>query len=145
MENAKDYNAIVTVVVAAPVNKVWDAITKPELIKQYMHGTNTETDWAVGSPVSWSGEWNGKAYTDKGLVLQNEFQKLLSYTHWSPMGGSEDAPENYHVVTIELTEQNGSTQLTLTQSNNPSQEAADQMASNAWGPMLQALKTIAEN
>lgn len=144
MGNIVDYDAVVTVDVNAPIGAVWDAITKPELIKQYMHGANTQTDWVVGSRVTWSGEWNGKAYEDKGVVLVNEPIKKLSYTHWSPMGGSEDEPENYHTVTIELDDKNGSTTLTLTQSNNATQEAADSMAKNAWQPMMQELKKIVE-
>ncbi|HXN57096.1 MAG TPA: SRPBCC domain-containing protein, partial [Candidatus Angelobacter sp.] len=48
------------------VDAVWDALTKPELVKQYLHGTNMKTDWKVGSPITWSGEWKGKPYQDKG-------------------------------------------------------------------------------
>jgi len=144
MENTKDYSAVVTIDINAPAAEVWDAITKPELIKQYMHGTDTKTDWAVGGPVTWSGEWNGKAYIDKGIVLKNEPLRTLRYTHWSPLGGSADQPENYHNVTFELEDHNGLTKLTLTQSNNSSREAADKMASSAWGPIVQGLKSVAE-
>ncbi len=123
---------------------VWDGLTNPELVKQFMHGTNVSTDWKVGSPIKWTGEWNGQAYEDKGEVLAFEPDKLLSTTHWSPMGGSEDKPENYHTVTYELSEGGGKTTLTLKQDNNPSQEEADQMAENNWLPILQKLKEVVE-
>src|SRR5205807_9908914 len=55
-------------------------------------------------PITWKGEWQGKTYEDKGTVLAVEPNKLLRITHWSPMGGSEDKPENYHTVTYELAE-----------------------------------------
>lgn len=144
MDNNQDFDAVVTIDINAPIAAVWDGITKPELIKQYMHGTDTATDWLTGSPVTWSGEWNGQAYEDKGVVLEVEPNTHLKYTHWSPMSGSEDKPENYHTVSLDLVEQGNSTKLTLTQSNNPSQEAADKMAQNAWGPMMQGLKKILE-
>jgi uncharacterized protein YndB with AHSA1/START domain len=126
------------------VDAVWDALTKPELVKQYLHGTNMKTDWKVGSPITWSGEWKGKPYQDKGEVLAVQPKTLLKNTHWSPMGGSEDKPENYHTVTYILAEENGKTLLTLKQDNNASQEAADKMAENNWGPVLEGLKAVVE-
>jgi uncharacterized protein YndB with AHSA1/START domain len=98
-----------------------------------------------GSPIAWKGEWKGTAYVDKGTVLEFEPEKLLKYTHWSPMGGSADRPENYHTVTYELAAKGGKTTLTLTQDNNATEEAADEMAANNWGPMLEGLKKTAES
>ena len=60
------------------------------------------------------------------------------------MGGSEDKPENYHTVTYELAGEDGKTTLTLTQDNNPSQEEADKMANDNWGPVLNGLKESVE-
>jgi uncharacterized protein YndB with AHSA1/START domain len=145
VSNENTFNAVVNLDINAPISKVWEALTKPELIKQYMHDTNTVTDWQVGSPISWKGEWQGKPYEDKGVILDIEAPKLLKYTHWSPLGGSEDKPENYHTVTYELISAGETTKLTLTQGNNPSQEAADKMAKSAWEPMMQSLKRIAES
>ena len=133
------------ITINASADAVWQALTDPALVKQYMHGTNMETSWKVGSPITWKGEWKGKAYEDKGKVLALEPKKLLRTTHWSPMGGSEDKPENYHTVTYELAERGGKTILTLKQGNNASQEEADTMAEKNWGPVLEGLKTVAES
>ena len=38
----------------------------------------------------------------------------------------------------------GATTLTLTQDNNATQADADRMAETSWGPVLQALKAVAE-
>src|SRR5438445_8884613 len=92
------------VTINAPIDAVWQAVIDPTLVKQYMHGTNMQTTWEVGIPITWKGEWQGKTYEDKGTVLAVEPNKLLRITHWSPMGGSEDKPENYHTVTYELAE-----------------------------------------
>jgi uncharacterized protein YndB with AHSA1/START domain len=128
----------------ASVDAVWRALTDPSLVKQYLHGTNMETSWKVGSPITWKGEWKGKTYEDKGTVLAVEPKRLLRTTHWSPLGGSEDRPENYHTVTYELADNEGQTILTLKQDNNASQEEADTMAEKNWGPVLEGLKTVAE-
>jgi len=141
---SRGFEAVKIVTIDAPKAEVWDALTRPEKVKQYMHGTEMSTDWKEGSPISWKGEWKGKPYEDKGQVLEVQPQKRLSYTHWSPMGGSEDKPENYHTVTYELTGEDGKTTLTLRQDNNPTQEEANQMAENNWGPVLEGLKETAE-
>jgi uncharacterized protein YndB with AHSA1/START domain len=141
---SRGFEAIKSVTIDAPRAKVWDALTNPLKVKQYMHGTTMSTDWKVGSPITWTGEWQGQSYEDKGIVLAVEPERLLKTTHWSPMGGSQDEPENYHTVTYELAEQGGKTILALTQDNNATQEEADKMAENNWGPMLQGLKETAE-
>ena len=133
------------ITIDASVDAVWQALTDPVLVKQYMHGSNMQTTWEVGSAITWKGEWRGKAYADKGTVLRVEPKTLLSTTHWSPMGGSEDKPENYHTVTYELAERGRETILTLRQDNNASQEDADAMAEKNWGPVLEGLKAVVEN
>lgn len=140
----RGFEAIRRVTINAPKPEVWDALTNPEKVKSYLHGTELSTDWKVGSPIYWRGEWKGERYEDKGTVLESQPPRLLKYTHWSPMGGGEDRPENYHTVTYELADEGGTTVLTLSQDNNPTQEAADQMAENNWGPVLEGLKQTAE-
>ena len=141
---SRGFEAIKTVTIDAPRAKVWDALTNPAKVRQYMHGTNISTDWKVGSPITWKGEWKGQSYVDKGTVLEVEPEKLLKNTHWSPIGGSEDTPENYHTITYELAEDGGKTTLTLTQDNNATQAEADTMAENNWAPVLLGLKETAE-
>jgi uncharacterized protein YndB with AHSA1/START domain len=140
----QNFVAETRITIHAPVEAVWRALTDPALVKQYMYGTNLETDWKVGSPITWKGEYEGKPYEDKGRVLVVEPKKLLKVTHWSPMGGSEDKPENYHTVSYELAERDGETVLTLKQDNNPTQEAADTMAEKNWGPVLEGIRKVAE-
>jgi len=141
---SRGFDAVVTVTINAPRAEVWDVLTNPTKVKQWMHGTNLSSDWQVGSKITWKGEWKGKSYEDKGKVLEIEQPKVLKYTHWSPLGGSPDKPENYHTVKCELVERGGQTILTLTQDNNATQEEADGMAKNNWGPVLQGLKQTAE-
>ena len=141
---SRGFEAVKTVTIHATQREVWNALTNPAQVKQYLHGTEMSTDWKEGSPISWKGEWKGQSYEDKGTVLAVEPERLLRYTHWSPMGGSEDKPENYHTVTYELAGEDGKTTLTLTQDNNPTQEEADKMANDNWGPVLNGLKESVE-
>jgi uncharacterized protein YndB with AHSA1/START domain len=127
----------------APISKVWDALTKPELIKQYMFGTEVTTDWQVGSPITYKGIWEGKAYEDKGKVLEIETEKLLVSTFWSSMSGMPDIAENYNTVRYELTAENNETKLTIIQDNNKSQEEASHSEQN-WKVVLDGMKKLLE-
>ena len=106
----------------APAAKVWDALVNPASIKQYMFGTDMTSDFTPGSTVKWKGEWEGKAYEDKGEILRIEPEHLLEYTHFSPLAGLPDAPENYHTVTIELSGDGAKTNVALSQDNNATDE-----------------------
>ena len=139
------FEASTRIDIDAPLQRVWQTLVEPELVARYMHGTQLDTDWAVGSPVFWRGEWQGRRYEDKGEVLAFDPPRRLAVTHWSPLTGDADEPANYHHVTYEL-EPLGEdrTGLTLTHGNSPSQDAADSMVETGWTPMLQQLKQVAE-
>ena len=137
------FTAKATSTINAPASKVWDALTDPSLIKQYLFGTEVNTDWQVGSPITYKGEWEGKTYEDKGKILQIEPEKLLVSTFWSSLAGLPDAPENYKTVRYELSPEIGRTRLTITQDNNANQEEADHSAQN-WNTVLDGMKKLLE-
>ena len=133
-----------TTTINAPASKVWDALTKPDQIKQYMFGTQVTTDWKVGSPITYKGEWKGKAYEDKGKVLEIEPRKRLVSTFWSSLAGLPDKPENYKTVRYELAPEGDRTKLTITQDNNASQAEAQEAEQN-WNMVLDGIKKLVES
>jgi uncharacterized protein YndB with AHSA1/START domain len=138
-----NFIAQVTATIHAPSSKVWDALTKPELIKQYFFGTNVVTDWKVGSPIYYRGEWQGRTYEDKGIILENEPKKRLVSTHWSPLAGVPDSPEYYHTVTYVLSEHDDHTDVTILQDNNTSEDEKVHSEEN-WKMVLAGLKKVVE-
>jgi uncharacterized protein YndB with AHSA1/START domain len=138
-----NFTARATTTIHAPASKVWEALTKPELIKQYMFGTDVISDWKVGSPITYKGEWQGKTFEDKGKVLQVEREKSLVSTHWSPLSGVPDSPENYHTVAYNLVEKDGKTEVTITQDNNASEEEKAESEKN-WKQILAGMKKMLE-
>ncbi|WP_213814406.1 SRPBCC domain-containing protein [Glaciihabitans sp. dw_435] len=136
--------ATATITIDASPAEVWRALTDPELVARYMFGTELTTDWEVGSPVVYRGEWEGKPYEDKGIVLEFRPNELLETSHFSPLTGAEDIPENYHTVTYRLEElAPGGTLVTLTQDNNDTPEAAEHSQAN-WEMALAGLKSVVE-
>jgi uncharacterized protein YndB with AHSA1/START domain len=132
--------------IAADPSTVWKAMTKKQ--SAMFPGTEVETDWEVGHPISFKGEWKGKSFTDKGEIQSFEEEKELSFTHWSEMSGKVDRPENYHIVRYRLEPQGDKTKVTLTQFNQGEKADVD-AATKAefkknWQMMLEGLKTSAE-
>jgi uncharacterized protein YndB with AHSA1/START domain len=139
----RDHVATARADIQAPTSKVWQALTDPDLIQRYMFGSRVETDWQTGSPITWKGEYEGKSYEDKGEILEVVAGRRLRLTHFSPLSGEEDAPENYHTLLYELEEHDGHTRVSLSQDNNPSEEAAEHSRGN-WEKMLAGLKEVVE-
>ena len=133
-----------TIEVNAPVSKVWDAMTNPEIIKEYLFGTETVTDWKVGNEVIFQGEYEGHQYRDKGVVRENVLNELLSYSYWSGFSGLEDKPENYSSVTYSLKSiDDNTTALTWTQKGYATEQAYEH-SQTGMQEFMQGIKKIIE-
>jgi uncharacterized protein YndB with AHSA1/START domain len=138
-----DYLATAETEINASPERVWDVLTDPAQIKKFMFGAEVETDWQPGSPITWQGEYEGKQYTDKGEIVAVEKARLLKVTHYSPLSGQPDVPENYHTLTYSLSATEGGTHLNLSQDNNGSQEEADH-SSGMWKMLVDGVKEASE-
>ena len=138
------YVATAETEIEAPPERVCRALTDPDEIEQYMFGSRVETDWKPGSPIAWRGTYEGKAFEDKGEIVGVDPERRLEMTHFSPLSGAQDAPENYHTLVYELEDRGDTTHVTLTQDNNASEDAAEHSRAN-WEQMLAGLKKVAES
>jgi uncharacterized protein YndB with AHSA1/START domain len=132
-----------TLSIKAPASKVWEALTSPEWIKQYLFGTKVTSDWKAGSPIRFTGMWEGKEYEDKGTILKFEKGKVFQYSYWSSFSSTPDIPENYAVLTFELTSHGDKTELLLTQDNIASEAELEHSGKN-WEGVLQMMKGLVE-
>lgn len=129
--------------ISAPASRVWDALTNPEIIKQYFFGTQAVSEWKEGSSLEFKGEWDGKKYVDKGVILKSEPEKLFQYTYLSSFSNLPDLPENYANITYELVEEDGETTVTVKQENVANEEVRKHSEQN-WENVLKALKDLLE-
>jgi uncharacterized protein YndB with AHSA1/START domain len=127
----------------APAQKVWTALTDPEMVKRYFFGTNLQTTWVVGDPITFSGEWEGKPYTDKGTISRIDKEKLIAYNYWSSFSGKEDRPENYANITYQLEQEGNHTKLTILQDSIASKEALEHSEQN-WKMVVNSMKDLIE-
>ena len=139
------------VTINAPAAKVWDALVNPGQTKKYMFGCETVSDWKIGSPLLWQMEYEGKPFIPvKGNIVKIEPGKLLVYTVIDPNSGMADIPENYLNVEYALTEANGQTTLTVTQSGFEGAADGEKRYKDTynngegWNPILVQIKALVE-
>lgn len=135
--------AEISISVQASADKVWDSLTNPEKIKLYFFGTNAVSDWKVGSPLLFKGVWEGKEYVDKGIILKSDPPNLFQFNYFSSFSGLEDIPENYAVITYQLTEKNGVTGLSVFQDGIDTEERKKHSEEN-WKSVMNGLRKLVE-
>jgi uncharacterized protein YndB with AHSA1/START domain len=129
-------------IINAPVENVWKALTDADMVRQYFFGSNMVTDWKIGGPIFFRGEYEGTPYEDKGEVLEYAPNKKLRFSYLSSWSGMDDKPENYLEVSYEVKPVSGGTELTITQSNY-NKEKADHSKEN-WKMVIDGMRTLVE-
>ena len=110
-----------SITINAPAQKVWAALTTPELIKKWLTddgGYEVISDFKVGSPMHFEGRWHtGIFYKDKGTILKFEPERVFQYSYWNEISHLPDIPENYVVIEFKLRPEKDTTLLELIISN----------------------------
>ena len=133
-----------TVIINTDAKQVWDALTDPEKIKEYLYGTETITDWKVGSTVIFQGEYQGHKYKDHGVILKNKPLEELSYSYWTGFSGLEDKPGNYAKIIYNLKPLAGDiTEFTWTQIGFANEDGYKH-SKNGMVDFLNKFKEVAE-
>ena len=132
-------DAVTSLTIEARPDRVWEALTSPDQIKEYFLGTDAESTWEVGSPITFKGEWQGVRYEDHGEILASEPPTLLRITHYSPLSGKPDLAENYHTVEYRIDEVPAGSNVTITQGNNSSEDEARE-SEKTWRIVLGNLR-----
>jgi uncharacterized protein YndB with AHSA1/START domain len=123
--------------------KVWDTITKPELVKLWQYGSDLLTNWEIGSDIKFRTEWEGKIFEQWGKVLEVKPIEIVRYSLFAPRPELEDKPENYFIMSYVLTDESGQTKLEIIQEDNRP-NAVQEKPQGEENPVLRTLKEIAE-
>ena len=130
--------------ISASTKNVWEVLTNPVHIKKYLFGSDAKSDWQKGSPIVFSGEYQGQKYEDHGNILDIEKEKLLRYDYWSSFSGVDDVPENYSTITFQLEGPDMEITLHLTQKGFVSRDGYEHSQQN-WEMVLGEIKKIAQS
>ena len=131
--------------VLADAATVWDVLTARK--SAMFMGADVDTDWRAGSPIRFTGEFEGKAFRDHGEIRIADPQRRLAFTHYSPTSGKPDVPESYNLVDIALEPAGDRTTVRLSQTplggERPDEKTIEQFRKN-WQVMLDGLRKAAE-
>ncbi|MDF3820547.1 SRPBCC domain-containing protein [Leptospira sp. 96542] len=125
------------------LERVWDVITTPKYIKEYLYGTDVISDWQEGSSLIFKGEWEGKMYEEKGTILTLQAPVTFKYSYFTPLFGLPDLPENYSIIENKLVGKDGLVTLHLTQVGFTSVDKVKH-SEESWNQCLDIIKRIAE-
>lgn len=134
---------ISTIRINASIEKVWEALTRPELVKQWQYGSDLITNWSVGSDIRFRTEWQEKIFEQWGKIVEIKPNELIKYSLFAPRPDLEDRSENYFMMIYVLTSENGYTKLDIIQEDNRP-GAIQEKLQGEENPVLQSLKKIAE-
>jgi uncharacterized protein YndB with AHSA1/START domain len=134
---------ISTITIEAPVQKVWDTVTKPELVKLWQFGSDLITTWEIGSDIKFRTEWGDKVFEQWGKIIEIKPPHLLKYSLFAPRPELEDKPENYFIMSYILTNEKGGTILEIIQEDNRP-NAVQEEPQGEENPILKSLKDFAE-
>lgn len=135
---------ISTIYLNAPIEKVWNALTKPELVKQWQYGSDLITDWKISNEIRFRNEWEGQVFEQWGTVLDVVPNQKIKYSLFFPRPELEDKPENYFIMSYILSEENQKTKLEIIQEDNRP-GAVQEEPQGEENPILQGLKALIES
>jgi len=134
---------ISTIHLNAPIEKVWNALTKPELVKQWQYGSDLITDWKVGNEIRFRNEWESQVFEQWGTVLEIVPNQKIRYSLFFPRPELEDKPENHFIMSYVLSQENQKVKLEIIQEDNRP-GAVQEEAQGDENPILQGLKALIE-
>jgi uncharacterized protein YndB with AHSA1/START domain len=130
--------------IATTPEKLWHALTDGTLSQRYWYGRRVESDWKVGSAVTfWYETEDGEAVSDRGIVLESDAPRRLSYT-WHVEFVDELRDEHPSRVTFEIEPSGKDVKLTLIHDDfEPGSKILESVRSG-WPAILASLKTMLE-
>ena len=135
-----------TILIQAPPAAVWDALTNPHLMRQWMGEPEMEieiiTDWKMGNPIVIRG-FHHIQFENKGTILQYAPERVLKYDYVSSISRLPDTPENRTRIAFSLTPLTNQTSLMLTLSNFPTASIFKHV-DFYWNTTLEILKKLIE-
>ena len=121
--------------------RLWEAITDPEIRSKYNFGAGTTSDWKVGSPLNMDVAAQG-VHLGEGEVLEVDPPRRLVHTMIA-LWGDDVKREGQSRVTWEIEPVGDSCHLTVT--HDQMREGANDQIYGGWPMILSGLKTWLES
>lgn len=136
--------------------RLWQALTEPEFIRNYFDGGGPESDWRVGSPIRWKMHRDDENHDWGQRVLEAEPYRRLAYSWhnyqpemaamfgWSEEHLAELQKESLSKVSFTIEPAGPVVKLTVLHDGfEPDSEMLNGI-SQGWPMILSKLKTVLE-
>ena len=133
-----------SVLINSSAQRLWDILTKSEYTKEYMFNCSVDSDWKIGSPIIWQGNYQGYQAYQKGEILDINPFRLIKYSTFDPNFGLEDKPENYIHVSYLLKEKDNQTELIIINETFDENEERMGHINQGWEMVIGKIKEVAE-
>jgi uncharacterized protein YndB with AHSA1/START domain len=121
--------------------KVWDALTTPEFMREYWFGMHIASDWKAGS--SWQMLFPDGRVADRGVVLEADAPRRL-VLRWRNVWKPEFEAEGDSLCTITLEPEDGAVKLQVVHEMARENSGLVQAVSDGWPKILSNLKSKLE-
>lgn len=121
--------------------KLWDALTKPDFIKQYWFNMTQESEWKVGA--SWKMLFEDGRAADAGEVLEIDPPRRL-VLKWRNEFMPELKAEGFSRCVYDLEQDGDIMKLTVTHSIDKDGAKLIEAVSGGWPRILSSLKSLLE-
>ena len=121
--------------------KLWEALTTPEFMRQYWFGVWADTDWKPGS--SWKLMLPDGRVADTGEILEVEPAKRL-VIKWRNEFRAELKAEGYTRCTMEIEQDGDIAKLSIVHEIDMADSKTIEAVSGGWPRILSNLKSLLE-
>lgn len=124
--------------------RLWEALTDPEMTHQFLYQSRVISDWTVGNEVKFVDEQGN--VTALGVLVAFDPPKTLSYT-WKLLSVPETSVDEPSRITYEIMEKTdipGVCSLTVTHDQFEGAPNTFHFVGNGWPTVLSNLKTLLE-
>jgi len=132
---------VYVIYIRTTLEKVWDALLKPEFTRTYWFGVTQQSDWTPGA--AWKMVLPDGTISDTGEILEIEKPKHL-VIRWRNEFRPELKVEGYSTCRMELEQVDGTVRLTIRHEiDKPAAKLIDAV-SGGWPKVLSSLKSMLE-
>lgn len=141
MTQAQQQSRVYEAYLRATPERVWQALTDPEVTQQYYYYTRAESDWNLGSKVSYRNHEGGVDLEGKILEVAAP-QRLV--TTFEPTWAPQEDGSTPSTVAYDIQSFGDITKLTLTHAGIDSNDPGSAGVHEGWVQIVSSLKSLLE-
>jgi uncharacterized protein YndB with AHSA1/START domain len=122
-------------------DKLWQALTDPKITRRFYYDTAVESDWKVGSPITYRSPDQQAVLEGKILAIEPGKKLVTTFVMAMDPEAKKDRPSR---VTYEIEQLGDVCKLTLVHDDFDGETHTFKSVGSGWSPVVSSLKTLLE-